>query len=154
MFENLFPYPRVLARHDGGPLAEERRSYLDHRAAQGTPKSTLLRYATELLVVAWSLELKPRQPIGPGQIQGAARRWAGRQRRLWACHRTSLVSKTLRPGGHGLAQVPGLAGAKAQAGTSIRSASSTVGGGAAGSGRFITSNHRQVHLVGAAVFAA
>ena len=81
MFENLFHYPRVLARHDGGPLAEERRSYLDHRAAQGTPKSTLLRYATELLVVAWSLELKPRQPVGPGQIQRAARRWAGRQRR-------------------------------------------------------------------------
>ena len=81
MFENLFHYPRVLARHVSGPLAEERRRYLDHRAAQGTPRSTLLRYATELLVVASSLELKPRHPVRPGQIQRAARRWARRQRR-------------------------------------------------------------------------
>jgi site-specific recombinase XerD len=81
MFETLFHYPRVLARHVSGPLAEERRRYLDHRAAQGTPRSTLLRYATELLVVASSLELKPRHPVRPGQIQRAARRWARRQRR-------------------------------------------------------------------------
>ncbi len=81
MFETLFHYPRVLARHVSGPLAEERRSYLDHRAAQGTPRSTLLRYATELLVVASSLELKPGHPVRPGQIQRAARRWARRQRR-------------------------------------------------------------------------
>lgn len=81
MFETLFHYPRVLARHVSGPLAEERRRYLDHRAAQGTPRSTLLRYATELLVVASSLELQPRHPVRPGQIQRAARRWARRQRR-------------------------------------------------------------------------
>jgi site-specific recombinase XerD len=81
MFEILFHYPRVLARHVSGPLAEERRRYLDHRAAQGTPRSTLLRYATELLVVASNLVLKPRHPVRPGQIQWAARRWARRQRR-------------------------------------------------------------------------
>lgn len=81
MFETLFHYPRVLARHVSGPLAEERRRYLDHRAAQGTPRSTLLRYATELLVVASSLELKPGHQARPGQIQRAARRWARRQRR-------------------------------------------------------------------------
>jgi site-specific recombinase XerC len=59
MFEILFHYPRVLARHVNGPLAEERRRYRDHRAAQGTPRSTLLRYAMELLVVASNLVLKP-----------------------------------------------------------------------------------------------
>ena len=81
MFETLFHYPRVLARHVSGPLAEERRRYLDHRAAQGTPRSTLLRYATELWVVASSLELKPGHRVRPGQIQRAAWRWARRQRR-------------------------------------------------------------------------
>ena len=81
MFEILFHYPRVLARHVNGPLAEERRRYLDHRAAQGTPRSTLLRYATELLVVASSLKLEAKHPVGPGQIQRAARGWAGRQYR-------------------------------------------------------------------------
>src|ERR1035438_10219901 len=34
MFETLFHYPRVLARHVSGPLAEERRSYLDHRSEE------------------------------------------------------------------------------------------------------------------------
>jgi integrase/recombinase XerD len=79
MFEILFHYPRVLARHVSGPLAEERRRYLDHRAAQGTPRSTLLRYATELLVVASSLKLETKHPVSPRQIQRAARSWAGRQ---------------------------------------------------------------------------
>jgi hypothetical protein len=81
MFQTLFRYPRVLARHACGPLAEERRRFLEHRAGQGTPRSTLLRYATELLVVA--SELKPRlgQRVGPRQIQEAGQRWARRQRR-------------------------------------------------------------------------
>src|ERR1019366_5734172 len=71
----------------------------------------------------------------------------------WTRQRSPLVRKAVRPGGHGLAQVPGLVGAKAQAGTSLRGATSTLGGGTAGSGKFITSNHRQVPLLGAAVFA-
>ena len=81
MFQTLFRYPRVLARHASGPLAEERRRYLEYRALQGTPRSTLLRYATELLVVAWSLKLRRGQLVGPRQIQQAGRRWAQRQRR-------------------------------------------------------------------------
>jgi hypothetical protein len=81
MFQTLFSYPRVLARHAGGPLAEERRRYLEHRAAQGTPRSTLLRYATELLVVASNLRLRPGQLVRPRQIQQAGQRWARRQRR-------------------------------------------------------------------------
>ena len=81
MFDTLFHYPRVLARHVSGLLAEERRRYLIHRVAQGTPRSTLLRYAAELLVIASSLQLRPGQQVGPPQIQCAARRWAWRQRR-------------------------------------------------------------------------
>lgn len=81
MFQTLFDYPRVLARHAGGPLAEERRRYLEHRAGQGTPRSTLLRYATELLVVASNLKLRPGQRVGPRRIQAAGRRWAQWQRR-------------------------------------------------------------------------
>ena len=81
MFQTLFHYPRVLARHASGPLAEERRRYLEHRARQGTPRSTLLRYATELLVVASHLKLRLGQSVGPRQIQQAGQRWAQGQRR-------------------------------------------------------------------------
>jgi len=65
MFDTLFHYPRVLARHVSGLLAEERRRYLIHRVAQGTPRSTLLRYAAELLVIASSLQLRPGQQVRP-----------------------------------------------------------------------------------------
>jgi len=81
MFQTLFRYPRVLARHASGPLGEERRRYLEHRANQGTPRSTLLRYARELLVVSSHLKLRLGQHVRPWQIQQAGRRWAQRQRR-------------------------------------------------------------------------
>ena len=35
MFENLFAYPNVLARHEAGPAAEERDRYLVHRVSEG-----------------------------------------------------------------------------------------------------------------------
>jgi len=81
MFETLFHYPRVLARHVNGPLADERRLYLQHRAQAGTPRSTLLRFANELLVVSSTLRWKPGRSIGARQLQSAANRWARKQRR-------------------------------------------------------------------------
>jgi len=81
MFQTLFRYPGVLVRHAGGPLADERRRYLEHRAAQGAPRSTLLREASELLVVASHLTWHRGQPVRLWRIREAGRRWAQRQRR-------------------------------------------------------------------------
>ena len=51
MFEVLFAYPKVLARHQAGPAAVERDRYLEHCASQGVARETLLRTARELLVI-------------------------------------------------------------------------------------------------------
>jgi hypothetical protein len=52
MFEVLFVYPKVLARHQTGPAAVDRERYLVHCAGQGAAHGTLLRIVRELLVVA------------------------------------------------------------------------------------------------------
>jgi hypothetical protein len=48
MFKTLFRYSRVSSRHANGPLAQERSTFLSHLQSQGVPRSTLLRYATEV----------------------------------------------------------------------------------------------------------
>ena len=58
MFNILFQYPRVLARHRRGPSAQARERYLTHRADQGAARDTLLRTARELLVIAQRLDLR------------------------------------------------------------------------------------------------
>ena len=57
MFEALFTYPAVLARHQTGPGSAERGRYLAHCAGQGLARETLLRIARELLVVAERLDV-------------------------------------------------------------------------------------------------
>jgi hypothetical protein len=57
MFNILFHYPRVLARHRQGPSAQARERYLTHRADQGAARDTLLRTVRELLVIAQRLDL-------------------------------------------------------------------------------------------------
>jgi site-specific recombinase XerD len=52
MFETLFTYPAVLARHRDGPLARERASYLEVLGAQGMAHETLLWRARYALCVA------------------------------------------------------------------------------------------------------
>jgi integrase/recombinase XerD len=82
MFKSLFQYHRVFSRHADGPLAEERKRFLKHLASRGTPRSTLLRYARRLRVIAVML--------GGGNLPGHisheeitrfAHRWAKRRRR-------------------------------------------------------------------------
>ena len=51
MFESLFKYPTVLARHVEGPVADERKRFLLYRANEGAARETLLRIARELLVI-------------------------------------------------------------------------------------------------------
>ena len=52
MFDTLFRYPAIVARHQGGRFAAARELFLNHCAGQGMAHATLQRYAQELLVVA------------------------------------------------------------------------------------------------------
>ena len=81
MFERLFTYHRVLLRHLAAPWVRERRRFLHHRELQGTPRSTLLRYARELRIVACRLDLSGGRRVAAQEIDAAARRWAQQQRR-------------------------------------------------------------------------
>jgi hypothetical protein len=77
MFDTLFKYRKVLARHQGGPAAEERERYLVHRAGcDGVAPATLLRIARETLAVARQIDLSYGGSITPGDIAAAAQRWA------------------------------------------------------------------------------
>jgi site-specific recombinase XerD len=81
MFEQLFPHPHARARHRDGPLAEERRRYLEYCAAQRMAVRTLRGIAIYTLVVARVLRLddRPGELITAGEIEAAANRWATRR---------------------------------------------------------------------------
>jgi len=79
MFERLFKYPGVVARHQHAPLANERIRYLAHRAEQSLAPTTLVGLARELRVVAQAIDLPNDGTISPDAIKGAATRWARRQ---------------------------------------------------------------------------
>jgi len=81
MFKTLFHYPRVFSRHADGPLAKERKTFLKHLASRGTPRSTLLRYARQLRVIAVLLERTLPGQISREEIDRCAQRWAQGQRR-------------------------------------------------------------------------
>jgi site-specific recombinase XerD len=81
MFQTLFRYPRVCSRHANGPLAQERSTFLSHLQTQDTPRSTLLRYASQLLLIAGQLPRTGGNPIARREIALCAGRWAQRQRR-------------------------------------------------------------------------
>jgi len=76
MFEVLFTYPNVLARHQQGPESSKRARYLTHLADQGAARETLLRIARELLVIAERLDLSADRRIEHEEIEAAARCWA------------------------------------------------------------------------------
>ena len=86
MFEALFTHAKVLKRHRKGPLADAREQYLIHRANYGAARSTLLRIARELLVIAERVDLTPGKTITPQDIEAAGQRWARYQRRRGRTH--------------------------------------------------------------------
>lgn len=90
MFQELFNYPGVLARHKNAPFAEERERYLSHRVQEGCAKETLLRIARELLCIVRELKITPLG-VTREEIKVAANRLARRQhrRRRARCHRWS-----------------------------------------------------------------
>ena len=81
IFDVLFHYPRVLARHRHGPLAQARERYLTHCADQGAARGTLLRTARELLVIAQRLDLTTDRLVSPQEVEAAAGRWSRQQQR-------------------------------------------------------------------------
>ena len=79
MFETLFKYHRVVARHRTGPFAEAREQFLKHCANQGLAGATLLRHARELLVIAERIDITNGETVGTPTIEAAADRWAREQ---------------------------------------------------------------------------
>jgi site-specific recombinase XerD len=80
MFEILFSYPKVVARHRNGPQANARERFLLHCAEQGLSRPTLAHLASELLIVAQGLHMGKRQ-ISAQEIGVAADHWARHQKR-------------------------------------------------------------------------
>ena len=87
MFEVLFAYPKVLARHQAGPATADRERYLAHCAGQGAARETLLRIARELLVIAERIDVTAGNPVTRSEIAAAARECARQQKRR--CHADS-----------------------------------------------------------------
>lgn len=81
MFETLFRYPAIVARHQRGRFAEAREQFLNHSASQGMAHATLQRSAQELLVVAERIDITGSEVIESSVIDVAADRWAREQHR-------------------------------------------------------------------------
>lgn len=75
MFEKLYPDARTVARHQAGPLAEDRIAFLADRASQGYKTSTLRWLASELLLVAQQLPVGRDQKVCLSQIEEVVNRW-------------------------------------------------------------------------------
>jgi integrase/recombinase XerD len=72
MFETLFRYPAIVARHQGGRFAAARELFLNYCAGQGMAHATLQRYAQELLVVSDRIDITVGAAIAPSVIDAAA----------------------------------------------------------------------------------
>lgn len=73
MFDALFTCPKVMSCHQAGPATAERQSYLVHRAHdEGIARTTLLRIAREVLVIAKWIDLGHAECIGLQDIETAA----------------------------------------------------------------------------------
>ncbi len=89
MFDTLFRYPRVLARHRQGPFAEAREQFVSHCARAGVASATQLRIARELLVIASRVDLSGECAIPMAEVEASADRWVRYQQRRHRIHRTS-----------------------------------------------------------------
>jgi integrase/recombinase XerD len=80
MFEQFFKHPFALKPHVDGPLAEERRRFLVHRADQGYSRRNLRVLAYYLLACTRYLRLgdRPGEVISFSEVQQQATLWAHR----------------------------------------------------------------------------
>jgi hypothetical protein len=86
MFEVLFIYPKVVARHQRGPSADAREQYLAHCASYGAAHATLCRFANVLLVIADRIDIDLRKTISLAQVEAAADSWSRYQRQRGRAH--------------------------------------------------------------------
>ena len=86
MFKSLFHSGRVLARHVNSPLTAERSTFLRHLASVGISRSTLLRHARQLRVIAILLDKQVPGHVTLELIDQCALRWARRQRQRGRVH--------------------------------------------------------------------
>src|ERR1039457_630810 len=86
MFKSLFHSGRVLARHINSPLVAERSTFLAHLASVGISRSTLLRHARQLRVIAILLNKQVPGHVTLELIDQCAQRWARRQRQRGRVH--------------------------------------------------------------------
>jgi hypothetical protein len=63
MFETLFTYPKILARHFDALAFAERKRYLAQCACEGMAHATLIGRARDLLVVAERLDVTAGKPF-------------------------------------------------------------------------------------------
>ena len=90
MFETLFKYPRVLARHREGPVADARERFLTHCAEQGLARESLLRTAREVLIIAKHIDLTTGTAISIHDVEAAADRWDAYQQRRYRLRGSAL----------------------------------------------------------------
>ena len=81
MFETLYRYSRVVARHLDGPAAEERDRFVAHFAASGAARDSVVNLAGVLLGVAQRLDVSGTRAVTPEEIESAADRWVRHHRR-------------------------------------------------------------------------
>ena len=86
MFEDLFAYPKVLARHRAGPSVDARERFLAHCAGYGATRGTLLRFANELLVIAERIDVNSGKSFSLADIEAAAERWTRYQLKRGRAH--------------------------------------------------------------------
>ncbi len=81
MFDQFLKQPHALAAHHNGPLAEERRRYLAHRAEHQMSRHTLRAIVSYTLLIAKALRLPERRGelITRAEIEAAANRWFSRR---------------------------------------------------------------------------
>jgi site-specific recombinase XerD len=81
MFERIWKDPKALARHQNGPLAEERRRFLTHcYTKEQTTLESLQSIANYLLIIAEALHLdkRPGELISPAEVEAEVHRWVTR----------------------------------------------------------------------------
>src|ERR1700678_2864440 len=77
MFDQLFKKPRVMARYRDGPLAEERRRYLNHCAEQQMSRRTLRSISCYTLIFSRTLHLakRPSKLVTRAKVDAEVDRW-------------------------------------------------------------------------------
>jgi integrase/recombinase XerD len=83
MFDQLFQNPFVLARYRDGPLAEERRRYLNYCAEQQMSRRTLRSISCYTLIFARALHLakRPSKLVTRAKVEAEVDRWLRRRSR-------------------------------------------------------------------------